>query len=189
MFLCNRSQGNAETLCSQVQNLVRTMRSVFAATQGGVKSCGLRCMEPSFALLLPSIMCFCLLPRLQSATSQLGLTFPFTAFDSLSHAGPEGHGSPIQILSTRLQRWPIATDSSSLSWFYPDEYGALRTSEKEAPSPVDCLCHFLGSPPPPPPPSPPPPHFFVFLRFEYKYISHLNGVEEKWCKLAAPDWV
>ena len=165
-FFCNRSQGNAETLCSKVQNLVRTMHSVFAATQGGVKSCGLWCMEPSFALLLPSIMCFCLLPRLQSATSQLGLTFPFTAFDSVSHAGPEGHGSPIQILSAWLQRWPVAADSSSLSWFYPDEYGAPRTSEKEAPFPVDCLCHFLDSPPPlllPPPPPPPPPHFSIFF--------------------------
>ena len=75
---------------SKVENLVRTMYSVFAVTQVSVKSSGLRCMEPSFTLLLPSIMCFCLLPRLWSATPQLGLTFPFTAFDSLSHVAQKG---------------------------------------------------------------------------------------------------
>lgn len=94
--------------------------------------------------------------------------------------GPEGHSSPIQILSTRFQHWPIATDSFSLSWFYPEEYGTLQTSERGAFS-----SRLLVSLPP----LSPPPHFSIFLRFEYKYISHLNGDEEKWCKLTALDWV
>lgn len=90
VFFVRLSQGNMENSYSKVQNVVRTMYSVFAVTQGGVKSCGLWCMEASFTLLLPSIMCFCLLPCLQSATSQLGLTFTFTAFDSLSHVAQKG---------------------------------------------------------------------------------------------------
>lgn len=86
-FFVHLREGKIEDLYSNVQDLVRTMYSVFAVTQGSVKSCGLWCMKPSFTLLLPSIMRFCLLPRLQSATSQLGLTFPFTAFDSLFSLG------------------------------------------------------------------------------------------------------
>lgn len=97
--------------------------------------------------------------------------------------GPERHSSPIQMLSTWSQHWPITTDSFSLSWFYPDEYAILQTSERGAFS----TRLLVSLPPLSPTPHPRLLHFF--LSFEYKYISHLNGDEEKWCKLAALDWV
>lgn len=131
-FSLELSRGNTESPYSKVQTLVRTMQSVCAVTQGSVKSCGLWCMEPSFTLLLPPVMCFCLLPCLQSAASQLGLTFPFTAFDSLPHVAQKGRADQFKYSPHGFQRWPIATDSSSLSWFYPEEYGALQTSDRGA---------------------------------------------------------
>lgn len=97
-----------------------------------VKSCGLCCIEPSFILLLASVICFCLLPYRQSATSQLGLTFLSTTFESPSHLAQKGIAVQFKYSPHVPNCGPLLQDSFSLSCFYPDEYAILQASERGA---------------------------------------------------------
>lgn len=137
-----------------------------AVTPGRVKRPW--CVEPSFKLFLPSIMCFCLLPCLQSVTSQV----PFTAFDSLSQEAQKGIAGQFKYSLHGFDTGPRLL-TATLCPLYPGKYDR---HQKEATIPLDCSCHFLRS------------HSSISLHFDYKYISHLN-VDGKWWKLAALDWV